>query len=721
MAEYAQNTTETTGSTSADEDYKSKVDDATQASVKNWCAKITAARKYWEDKTFKEMRENMQLARDGAPKAWVDGDAYVVPIINRHINQSVSQLYARNPKILAKRKQRMMHTVWDGKMKSLIESSQSVMGATQAAVGATSVGMQPMPPDPNAVAILEDAMKVQQYNDLMDRICETLTLVQNHYLNEKASQYKQQLKSLVRRTKVCSVGYVKLGFQRMLEPSPDVTAKVADATEQIQRIERLMAEQGRGEIAEDSAKIEELRRMIADLQAQPMIPVKEGPIWTFPPATRIIIDPAVMHLKTLTGAGWVAEEYAMTPAKIEEVYKKDVRSDYKKYQNDGDKEKLHAQDGDQKCEDPALVWRVMSRDMGLEFTICDGYCDWLKPPAAPDVQISRFFDIFPLVFNETEMEDGNVFPPSDVKQSKHIQLEYNRSRQGLREHRQQNKPGFATSGSALSETDKAKFMNRVSGEIVEVAQLGTGEKIADKLMPIPVNPIDPALYDVEPLFMDLLRSVGSSQANLGPTAGDTATESSIAEQSRSISTSDHVDDLDDFLSLLSDATGELCLRQLSKETVVRIVGPGAVWPVDPQTRDDIIEDISVDIKAGSSGRPNRAAELANMERGMPFLIQLPGVNPTPVGEKYLDLLEIDAEGVVVEGLPSIVAMNAIASKPPPAPGETGTGGAQQQPGTGDGSDPKDQGAEGADNAPAAGENEPQSQPAFPSPAPGFAG
>lgn len=713
MMENTQNTTPAP----AGEDYKAQVDQATQNSVKDWCSKIGAARKYWEDKAFKTMRENMQLAREGAAKDWVTAEAYVVPIINRHINQSVSQLYARNPKILAKRKPRMMHTVWDGKMKSLQEAAMAVQGGMQVAQGAASAGAEAPPVDPNALMILEDAMQVQKYNDLMDRIAETLTHVQNHYLNEKASQYKQQLKALVRRTKVCSVGYVKLGFQRMLAPNPDVTAKVNDVTEQIQRIERLMKEQAREDFGEESPKVEELRRMLADLQAQPMIPVKEGPIWTFPAATRIILDPAVTHLKTLTGACWVAEEYAMTPAKIEEVYGKDVRSDYKKYQSDGDKEKLHAQDGDQKCEDPALVWRVMSRDMGLEFTVCDGYCDWLKPPVAPDVQISRFFDVFPLVFNETEMEDGNVFPPSDVKQAKHIQLEYNRARQGLREHRVQNKPGYATPASALSETDKTKFSNRVSGEIIEVTQLGTGEKIQDKLMAIPTVPIDPALYDVEPLFMDLLRSVGSSQANLGPTAGDTATESSIAEQSRSVAASDNVDDLDDFLSLLADATGELCLRQLSKETVLRIVGPGAVWPEDPETRDDIIEDISVDIKAGSSGRPNRAAELANMERGMPFLIQLPGINPYPIGERYTDLLEIDTEGVVVEGLPSIVALNTMMTKPAP-----GAEGGQQQPGTGDpASDPKSQGAEGADNAPAPAENEPQSQPAFPAPAPGFAG
>lgn len=715
MADYEDNA----GATPADGE-KPEIDPARQSLVKTWTKKIASAREYWEKKAFKTMRDNMQLARDGADKAWIDADNYVVPIINRHINQSVSQLYARNPKVLAKRKQRMMHTIWDGKAKSLLEASQAVLASMQTATGAASVGLPPPPPDPNALAIVEDAMKVQQYNDMMDRIAETLTLLQNHYLGEKASQYKQQLKAAVRRTKVCGVSYVKLGFQRILQHSPDLTAKVSDVTEQISRIERLMAEQERGDIGEGSAKLEELRLMLADLQSQPMIPVKEGPIWMFPAATRIIIDPAVTQLKTLTGAGWVAEEYPMTPAKIEEIYKVDVRKDYKKYENDVERERLLATDGGDKQEEPALVWRVMNRETGQEFTVCDGYCDFLKEPTLPEVKISRFYDVFPLVFNETETEDGNVFPPSDVKQTRHIQLEFNRQRQGLREHRIQNKPAYIAAAAAFSEGDKAKLGNHASGELLEMVQMAPGEDIRNKLMAKPVVPIDPALYDVEPTYTDLLRTVGSQQANLGGTSGDTATESSIAEQSRSVAMSDNVDDLDEFLSLLADATGELMLRELSKETVLRIVGEGAVWPEDPETRDDIIEDISIDIKAGSSGRPNRAAELANMERGMPFLIQLPGVNPTPIGERYCDLLELDTEGMVVEGMPSIVAMNALMSKPPAAPGAA-EGGAQQQPGTGDGSDPKAQGDKGGQNAPAAAENEPQSQPEYTPPQAGFAG
>lgn len=702
MAEYDNDTPAAGG------EQKPEVAPETKAAVEKWCKKVREARAHWDKRAFKQMRENMQFARDGASKEWVSANRFTVPIINRHINQAVSQLYARNPKVLAKRKPRRMHSVWDGTSASLLEASAAVTGAMQTANAATSAGLPPAPPDPNAVAILSDAMQVKQYNKMLDGISETLTLLLNHYMSDKASQHKQHLKSLVRRVKVCCVGYVKLGMQRILEKNPDVTAKVADATEQIAHIERLLKEQAEGEIEETSAKLEELKTMMADLQSQETLVVQEGPIWTYPAATSIIIDPECRHLKTLTGARWVAEEFCLPPDRVEEIYGVDIGKEYKPYSEVSGKPKPD------NAEEKAVVWRVMCRDTGQEFTICDGYCNWLRPPALPQVRLTRFFDIFPLVFNEVEDEDGDIFPPSDVRQAKHIQEEYNRSREGLRQHRMQNKPAYITPAAALSDTDKRRLQEHESGEIIELVQLVEGSKVQDKIMAKPTVPIDPALYEVEQLYADLQRVVGSQQANLGGTSGDTATESSIAEQSRTVAMSDNVDDLDDFLSLLTDSTAELMLRELSLETVQRIVGPGAVWPSDVETREELIEDISIDIRAGSSGRPNQAAEVAKMERAMPFIVQMPGVNPVPITERYLDLLEIDAESAIVEGLPSVVAMNAMASRPPAPAAAPG----QSQPGTGDpASDPASQGASGAQNAPAAGQNEPQSQPAYPEPAP----
>ena len=191
-----------------------------------------------------------------------------------------------------------------------------------------------------------------------------------------------------------------------------------------------------------------------------------------------------------------------------------------------------------------------------------------------------------------------------------------------------------------------------------------------------------------------MRVTGQQQANAGPTADTTATESSIAEQSRQIGVSDSADDIDDLLSLLVQATGEIMLLNMTKETVQAIVGPGAVWPDMPETREDIAESITLDVRAGASGRPNAAADLQKMQQAMPFVLQLPGVNPIPLGQKFMDLLlpDGDVEDSIVEGLPSITAVNAMAAKPP-TPVDGGPGGEAEQPGS--------QGPQGGNNVPRA--------------------
>lgn len=673
-----------------------------KAYVSGWTKRIASAKKHWEKTAFKRMRICMQIARDGGTKEWVgkndeDGN-YVAPVISRHINQSVAQLYAKNPKAFVERKKRRMHTVWDGNVQTL----QTALLATNAAA---TVGQ---PADPVMQSLIEDVAQVQRYTQMIDGLADTLTILHAHFMHEQAANYKQQFKAMVRRAKVVGAGYVTLGLQRLLEPRPEITGRIEDTTRHIALVEQRLREASRDELPEESAKLEELRVSLATLQGEQFIIAREGPVLGFPKSTAIILDPGTTHLKTLTGTGWWAEEMEMTPEEVERTFKVDIRGKYKQYTPDGERKRppwWSEKRGQENDEPLALVYRVQHKDSGVEFFVCDGCEFYLKPPAAPDVKIERFFTLFPLVFNEVEDED-DIFPPSDVWLARHTQSEYNRARQGLREHRMANRPAWFSPTAAFSDPDKLKISGHAAGELIELGSLTEGDDIRKKLMGKPTVPIDPGLYEVESHYGDMLRVVGSQAANQGVTRGDTATETSIAENSRQVAEASQVDDLDELLSELSRSMGQLMLSELSKDTVVEIVGPGAVWPEFPETRSEIVKDITLDIRAGSSGRPNRAADLANMERGMPFILQMPGINPTPFNQRFLELLDIDVENGVVEGLPSIVAINAQATKA-----------AAAQPGTGDpATDPASQGPQGANNAPQAQQTAPGPQPAFPAPA-----
>lgn len=668
-----------------------EVPDARAALVREWLDKIAQANRYWK-KPFDRMRACQQLATHGAAKEWLDSNAYVVPIATRYINQAVASLYAKDPKVMASRRKKLMYQIWD-------EDPRTLAAAIQGA----QMG------DPAAGSLIQELMQVAQYNAMVDKLGKSLVVCWDYFCGAQAHGFKQEMKSLVRRSKVNGVAYVKLCFQRALEPNPEITAEITDITDKIAKIEAQLRQAKEGEIDECNAQMEELRLSMKDLQDQEMIVVREGPVFDWPRSTEIIPDPAVRHLKTWAGAGWIAHKFDMTPAKVLETYKIDVGGNFTKHYGSDDKGRPVS--GSDKDKAECRLYEVQDKTTQMVFTVCEGYPDFIKEPAKPDVYVNGFWTIYPLVFNEVESEE-DVFPPSDVWAIRHAQQEINRARQGVREHRMANRPKYIYAAGSLEDDDLDKFETAPAHATIPVKGMRPEDDIAKKLQRFPNIGIDPNQYETETSYQDIQRSVGAQEADLGGTSNNTATESSIAAGARSVGNSDNIDEIDDFLTVLARATGEVMLRELSKDTVIEIAGPGCSWPEMQPTREEISKELFLEIKAGSSGRPNKAAELANIERAVPYLIQLPGVNPMPLAKKYADLLEIDVDELFIPNLPSIVAQNAAASRPPGAPGAAG----RPQPGTGDAAtDPAQQGGQGAQNAPSPAMNEPGGQPGFPAP------
>lgn len=678
------------------------------ALVKRWLATIKADEDHWK-KVFERMEKCEQLAAEGADETYIQSEQYVVPIIPRHINQSVSQLYAKDPRASATRRKRLMYQLWDGKLDSLNQALQAMQPPTHPETGApmppdpiTGAPLdmttgQPWQPDPQALALLQEVQAATAENQMIDKLGKGLELLWNYYTGEQGAGFKEQMKLLVRRTKIAGVGYVKLAFQRELQKRPELAAQIDDSTSQLAALDRidmrLQQPEDAGGYREDAPEVEESALLAQQISAQQEIVVREGPVFDFPRSDEIIPARKLRHLKTFTGAPHVSHRFHKTADEILEIYKVDVKGRAKAFNRVDGEIKAKAQGTN--VEEVFCVYEVQDKSKGQFLTVCEGYPDFLREPAAPDTRIERFWTIFPLVFNEVENKK-NPFPPSDVWLLRHTQKAYNSSREGLREHRLANRPGFATKKGALQKDEKAKLEGRPPHAVVELSGLQQGQSIEQLLQRLPNNPIDPSLYETKGFLEDVLRTVGAQEANLGGTSSSTATESSIAEQSRSASLSDNVDDLDDMLTALARSFGQLCLLELSKETVQQIVGPGAVWPDVPQSREDIARDLLLEIKAGSSGRPNKAAELANLERAWPVLSATPGIRPEPVAKKLAALLDIDMEELYADGLPSFNAMNALMGKPPVVS-----------------NDPMAQGAQGGANAAVAAQNESGGQPAYP--------
>ncbi len=677
-------------------------------------ADVTASRKFWKD-DFERMRKDQDflLGLQYHGQTSIDNDErYMANIVQRHVQQRTAAVYAKNPTVVARRKQMLDFVLWDENpltaqmaMQAMSLAGKIATGAQggdpQAQAQATAAAANPVAMEElvAARALLADIQKGMQRRAASGRISKTMELYfKNKVLAQQAPPFKASMKQLVRRTMAAGVGYIKLGLMRDMETSPDVFSGMATLQEQIAIIDRMIADiTDKGLFNTDvmndaNAQKEELRLAMEALQRRPQVVKQEGIIFDFPSSTSIIPDRNLIHLQGFLGCRRVTEEYLLTPEQVEAIWKVDVKGNCTTYDaTSGAKELAGPPSEHQRKGGKVCVWVVYDRDTGLTYTICEGYDDFLEEPCAPKLTLERFFPWFPLAFNYIEHHKQR-WPLSDIHLLKHAQREYNRAREGLREHRIANRP-MTIVGGVLDDGDKGKLECRPANAVLTLQGLGPGQKAADLLQAYQHPAIDPQVYETDHVFQDVLRVVGSQEANLGGTSNATATESSIAESSRMSSLQSNMDDMDDFLTEVMRAAGQVALMEIGKDEVVRIVGPGAVWP--ELNGQDIADEIFLEIQAGSSGRPNKAVEIQNITQLAPTLLQIPGMSPQWLATQLLTRMDdrLDLTDAFIAGTPSIQTLNAMAAKPlgqaPQGAGKPGGPGAE---------DPNAQGTEGGQNA-----------------------
>mgnify|MGYP006394592827 FL=1 len=649
------------------------------------------ADKAFHKKAFDQMREDQAIARRGAKEAWIDAGSYVANITGRHIQQLVSALYAKNPKAIARRRERLDFAIWDETMPPLMEAMQIAMKAMQAPRDPTT-GLTPALFDPqaqSAVALVQDYQAGMQAREQIERIGKTLELVFDYFTKEQTPvDFKTSMKKVVRRAATSGVGYVKLGFQREYDQDPEISDRLADFTRQMQHIDRLLEEtRGSEERGDAEARREELRLAMASLQEQQFVLLREGLVFDFPASTRVIPDKLCRSLVGFEGARHVTVEYLYTVDEVKEVFGVDLSAaKYRKHSPDGstvDSYQTEMDLGDGKSgKDLVCIWEFFDKPSGNVYYLADGYEGYLRPPAAPDVYVEDFWPVYALVFNEDEDEDEKaLFPVSDVTAIRDMQMDYNRARQGRREHRKFARPRMVSRTGLLDDVSKAALGRAEPFSVTELDF--DGDDIRKVLQPVAVPGVDPNLYETGETMQDLQLVSGSQEAQFGAVSKATATESAIADGSRMSSVESKVDDLDAFLTRLAKAGGQILLQEMSEESVRDIAGPGAVWP--KMTLDQVVKEVYLEIEAGSSGKPNQAAEVKKWREMLPFLVQMPGISPEWLARESLRRLDdrMDLTDALTEGLPSIVQMNA-ARQPSPAdpanaPNQQGAEGGNQTP------------------------------------------
>lgn len=621
---------------------KSEEDEATESekkAVKAWIARIKDAERHWEP-DFIRMRKNMEFV---AGIQWdaqetIESKRYVANMTIRMVNQKVATLYARNPSVVATRRKRLDFQLWDGKMETIMQAVGTAMSAQQ------QIGFVP----PEAMALMNDYMRGKQLQELVDKICKTMEVVYQYEQDAQEPNFKTQAKAFVRRVSVCGVAYIKVLFCRDYEEELTHSETNLSVIERAQRAQLILQKLAEGKIQDSDAQLEVLKSLVQSMGVEPLdseaVRLKEHLVFDFPPATSVIPDKNCRNLKGFVGARYVAEKFFYPLDFVNAKYELDIKpgGEIKQYK-DGKPDETSTQiDGADQCSNKPTIclYQVYDLDTKSTFILCDGYKTYVQKPEPLTPTTSGFWQIFPLTFNDIETEPGcrsTIYPPSDVELIKHPQKEWNRSREGLRNQRKANAPKYMCPKGTLTENDKEAISNANDNEVIELEGLPPGADPSKVFVPLQHAPIDPQVYDTRPLAEDAMLTTGQQESNMGPAQPNvTATVGTIAEQSRMTVSSSNVDDLDDCLSCVARCGGEMLLKEMSLETVQRIAGPGAVWP--QQNQDDFVNQVQLEVVAASSGRPNKAIEVANFERVAPLLIQA-GANPQAIIREAIKRLD----------------------------------------------------------------------------------
>lgn len=646
--------------------------------VTKWQDRVTRARKHYA-KDFERMKANTEFTlgaqwESNRPLTGSDSkdNRYVANVALRHVQQAVATLYPSNPTVKFRKREKIMAQTWDGDMATLQAAQQKMQMGAQA----QAIGLPPMPLDPQTQAILSDFQQVQTYDKMVKRVGKTLEVLWDYNVDEQTHSFKSMMKTTIRRTVICGVGYVKLGFQRAMALKPEIEHRIADMSERLATIERISADIADDKVPEDAAEAEQLRIAIQTMTQEGQIVVREGLTFDYPDSWSLIPDPKCRSLRGFLGADWVAQEYLLTPDEIEEIYKKDVSKGFLAYAADGASPtgnavtmghtKAGGGDRDAGQGEMCCVWEIWSRKDGSVYTVCDGYPDFLEEPRPPETYCDAWWPWHTIMLNEA-YHAKRLFPLSDIDLMRDMQMEINRARQGLREQRQANRPAMVTSAGSLEQQDKEKIATRPANALLELNGLAPGQKVGDLLQALEMPPIKPELYDTAPMMEDMLRVLGSQAADTGSVGGATATETSLAEASQHTAQSSVMDDLDDMLSQLARNGGQIMMLNISAETVQDVVGPGAVWP--QLDRVTIAKNVYLEVEAGSSGRPNKQADVQNMVQVIPLLQRIPGINPEWMAREILKRMDdrLDLTDAFVQGAPSMEAMNRM-GPPGAAPG-----------------------------------------------------
>jgi hypothetical protein len=669
----------------ADDEAQAKANLQEEQDVKRWTARVEAARKFDEP-------ARKQYARDRRYARGDSGFEVDANLIGTYIDISESFLYARNPDVDV-RPAPTASVPSDDAIQDAAQQSAEVPPEAMQAIEAESIAaIKAGTPFEQAVgsaraaqafatkmavAKQADAIRTEYNKRRADHKAfgETLEIIISRMWQD--GKMKRHGRRWVRSALTVGTGVLKCTWQERTAPSPETQAQVRDLQAAIERAAALKQELNEDQCADHDAKMAEYQRQLAALQSQTEKVVARGFVIELVQPEHFVLPPGFDFADHLD-APWNAERIPMLleDAKAEfQLSEEDCRqatrytpkpSETIKRESASIDDNIQAEDAERfrSGEATAMDGNAVAewgKDNGGAWVICteiwdatanavltkiDGIKRWVKPCWYPKAT-TRFYPYFLLLFSEV---DGQRHPQSLVTRSMKLVDEYNRIGSAEAEHRRRILPGILYNAGMVGADSMNRIVKSATGEYTGIETTQATKDVRGLFVPKPYAPVDIALYDRRRIINELERIWGVQEALSGAVnTAKTATEAQIQQSGFQARTGGRRDLLETALTECAQYTAELARAHMDEKDVRGIAGPNALWP--PYTgAADLASMVVVDIRAGSSGKPDTAAEAQSWATQLPILKelvvtvgQLRQSDPRDIADSLEKLAQITAE------------------------------------------------------------------------------
>lgn len=481
------------------------------------------------------------------------------------------------------------------------------------------------------------ASRMVQQQDVKDNraFARTLEVIVSRLL--KDAGLKDRAKRACRSAMTVPMGWIKATWQERMGEDPVVLGQIRDLQNNLEAIKQQSARIQSGDTADLDAEKAELEQKIAGLQANVEVMVARGLYLDRVAAEDMIIPECVASVTEYLQSPWLGQRIMMTRdrakidfpdvaekisnatkySQIKEPAREERKSgQLRNYRSDDASQFQKGGQGDMVC-----VYEVWDAESNRVLTFIDGLVDcYARRPYSP-TKSTRFYPFFGLSFTEV---DGQRHPVSLVERSIPLMDEINRTMDAWARHRRRIKPGTIFNRKVLDAKDAKALAKSTEQEMVGVAPIdaadGANYDMRKLLIQKQYAAVDPMVYDTGPPRAQLEAVWGVSEALSSTIQTEkTATEAEIQHSGTQARTGAMRDATEGMLGELAYYTAEIALGKIDLEDAREIAGPEAFWPPEPLSIEQLRMLVTVDIRAGSTGKPNTAAQREAWGTVMPLL------------------------------------------------------------------------------------------------------